>query len=171
MKQCPNCRNAVKDDAVFCPVCGTAIDAVPGYMSNFFQTEAQDAPEPPVYVPPLPVVDPYDHTEDFDAADIGKTRLTCMLVYLLDFIGIIIALLMDKSSAYTAFHIRQSMKFTVVEVLLVLAVALLCWTFVVPVLAAVALVVLLVIKFVSFTQVCGGKAKEPVLIRSITFLK
>lgn len=163
MKTCHNCRCQMEDEAQYCPVCGTA--------ANTYVPPNLAYTEPPEYIPPAPYVDPYDHTEEFDAEEITQTKLLCMLVYLLDFIGVIIALLAAKESAYTAFHIKQSMKFTVLEVLLVLATALLCWTVIVPIVGAVALIVLLVIKFVCFTQVCGGKAKEPALIRSIGFLK
>lgn len=165
MKNCPNCHAETTDDAVYCPVCGTALNTfIPPRPEQSFE-------EPPVYIPPVPEFDPYDHTKEFYAEDVAGTRLVCMLVYLLDFIGIIIGLLAAKESDYTAFHIKQSMKFTVIEVLLALASGVLFWTFLVPIVAAIALVVLIVIKFVSFTQVCAGKAKEPVLIRSIPFLK
>lgn len=169
MKTCPNCRCQINDDAVFCPVCGTSVDGIPNFSVQYQQP--QQSEQPPVYVPPEPAFDPYDHTEDFTQADIAEHKLPCMLVYLLDFIGIIIALLMNRSSQYMNFHIRQSMKFTVVEILILLVILLLCWTVIVPIAGVVALIVLLVIKFVCFTQVCDGKAKEPVLIRSIKFLK
>lgn len=168
MKTCPNCRCQINDDAVFCPVCGTTVDGIPNFPLPHQQPHQSE--QPPAYVPPEPVFDPYDHTEDFIESDITENKLPCMLVYLLDFVGIIIALLMGKSSQYVDFHVRQSMKFTVVEILIALVALLLCWTVIVPVIALVALVVLVAIKFVSFTQVCSGKAKEPVLIRSMKFL-
>lgn len=166
MKTCPNCRCQVNEEASFCPVCGTTLDSVPLLVST-----PRTEPAEPAYIPPEPEFDPYDHSESFSEEDIQETKLACMLVYLLDFVGILIALLMHKNSPYVRFHIHQSMKFTVVEVLLSLVTVLLVWTVIVPVVGAVALVVLMVIKFVSFTQVCAGKAKEPVLIRSIPFLK
>ena len=163
MRYCTNCGCQIGEDATFCPMCGTQTNGIPHTNPVYTQ--------PPVYTPPAPVFDPYDHTEDFDADDIANTKLICMLVYLLDFIGIIIALMVAKESDYTTFHVKQSMKFTVVEVLICLATALLCWTVIVPIAAAIALVVLLVVKFVCFVQICSGKAKEPVIIRSIGFLK
>lgn len=167
MKMCPNCHGQINDDAVFCPICGTAVDAIPTLPPRPDATYSR----PPEYAPPVPAFDPYDHTKEFEEADIAGNKLTCMLVYLLDFIGIIIALLAAKDSAYVNFHVRQAMKFTVVEVLLALVMGLLCWTVIVPILGAAALIVLLIIKFVSFVQVCGGNAKEPALIRSLSFLK
>lgn len=164
MRSCPNCHYELNDEDLYCPVCGTGLNAyIPPRPEH-----TEPKPEP---VLPVPTIDPYDHTEDYLEEDINGTKLICMLVYLLDFFGVIIGLLAAKESEFTAFHIKQSMKFTVVEVLIGLVTAVLCWTVIVPILASVALIVLLVIKFVSFTQVCSGKAKEPILIRSIPFLK
>lgn len=167
MRTCPNCHTQLEDDALYCPVCGSAVAASIPVNPNYNEPKAE-------FVPPMtqePVPDPYDHTGDYLEEDIQNTKLIAMLVYLLDFFGIIIALLAAKESEYTAFHIRQSMKFTVIEVLLALVTVFLCWTVIIPVVAFVALIVLIIIKFVSFTQVCAGKALEPVLIRSIRFLK
>ena len=63
------------------------------------------------------------------------------------------------------------MKFTVLEVLLGLAAGLLCWTVLVPIVAAFAMVVLTVIKFICFLQVCRNKAVDAPLVRNIGFLK
>lgn len=162
MKICPNCRNQMADDALYCPVCGAAVAPNPAPAPSFM--------EPPAYVPPVPKADPYDHTEKFSASDIADHKLLCMLVYLLDVVGLIIALLAAKESEYTAFHMRQSMKYTVLEALTGIAAALLSWTFIVPILALVAIIILMVLKLISFAQVCKGQAKEPAIIRSIKFL-
>lgn len=168
MKQCPNCRNQINDDAVFCPVCGTSLDALHSFPEPY--PPQQPMPSPPVYVPPVPKVDPYDHTKKFSEKDISDHKLFSMLVYLFDFVGIIIALIGAPNSEYTKFHIRQAMKYCVLEAILAILTALLCWTFIVPILALIAFIVLMVLKFVSFTQVCGGKAVEPVFVRNIKFL-
>lgn len=170
MKQCPNCRNDVIDEATFCPVCGTALNFTPGYDPDF-HPHAPEIPSPmPVYVPPVPVKDPHDHTEEFIAEDIAENKLVCMLVYLLDVVGIIIALLASGASEYTHFHIRQAMKFTILEILLSIASAVLCWTFIVPFLGMAAMVTLFVLKAICFVQVCNGKAKDAAIIRSFGFL-
>ena len=161
MKTCPNCRCQAEEEALFCPVCGNGLDVTPPPRPVYT--------EEPHYFSPEPEVNPYDHTEDYSAEDIQDHKLLCMLAYLLDFIGIIIALLAAKESPYTAFHVRQSMRFIIVEILLGLATAVLCWTFIVPILGAAALVTLLVIKFCCFCQVCKGLAKEAPIIRSIKF--
>lgn len=169
MKQCPNCRNQIADDAAFCPVCGTAVNAFHSFPEPY--PPQQPVTPPPVYAPPVPKINPFDHTSKFSSRDIQEHRLACMLVYLLDFIGIIIALLDAKDSEYTRFHIRQSMKFCVLEILIGMISTVFCWTFIIPILGLICLFILLVLKFVSFTQVCNGKAVEPVIVRKLKFLK
>ena len=165
MKICHCCTAQLEDDAQFCRNCGAPqgeenkrpLQPAPVYQSQY-QAPAQ------------PEKDPFDHTEEFEAADIASGKLWAMCVYLLDIVGIFLVLLGAKENGYAMFQLRQGLKFTVVEILIALVALLLCWTVIVPVIALVALVVLVAIKFVSFTQVCSGKAKEPVLIRSMKFL-
>lgn len=167
MKNCPNCHNQAKDDALFCPVCGTMLDAVPQPSTDYFKPDPIHLSVP---VPVVPARSIYDHTEDFEADDIQNNRLSCMIAYLLDFAGVIVALLMSGSSEYTQFHIRQSLKFTVLEALLFIASVLFCWTFVIPIIGIILLVILMIIKFVCFLDVCKGKAKDAPIIRSLKFL-
>ncbi len=122
----------------------------------------------PVYAPIA--AKKIDHTDEYDPSDISKNKIFAMLVYLLDFMGIIIALLAGPSE-YVRFHVRQALKFTVVEILTAICIAVLVWTIIVPVAGAIFLVVLLVIKIICFVQVCKGKACEPAIIRSIGFLE
>lgn len=167
MKNCPNCRSQVKDEAIFCPVCGTMLDVVSQPTAEYFRPAAQEV-QPPV--PVIDVPDLYDHTDDFSQEDILENRLACMCVYLLDFIGVIIALLMCSSSPYAKFHIRQSLKFTVAEVLITIASVLLCWTFIVPIIGAIGLLILLILKLICFADVCNGLAKDAPIIRNLKFL-
>lgn len=154
MKICPCCTAQLDDDAQFCRNCGAV------------QPDAER-----LFAQPAPVEEPYDHTKEFDAQDVAAGKLPAMLVYLLSVVGILLAQLTAKDSPYVSFHIRQGMKFLVAEVLVGLAAAVLCWTVLVPIVAAVAMVVLVVVRFVCFVQVCQGKALEPAIIRSIGFLK
>ena len=124
---------------------------------------------PPVQ--PAPVFDPYDHTAEFTPKDISDNKVISMLVYLMGAIGIVIALLAANSSPYAAFHVRQALKFTVVTILLAIVTAVLCWTIIVPIVAGIAALALLVVKIICFFQICKGKAVEPYIIRSFTFLK
>ena len=95
-----------------------------------------------------------------------------MLVYLMGAIGIIIALLAANNSKYVAFHVRQALKFTVVEILMWIAAVVTAWMFFIPVFAAAVMsLVFTVIKIICFFQICSGKAKEPAIIRSLKFLK
>ncbi len=154
MKICPGCGNQVADNAAFCTKCGTQF--------------AQAAPQQPYYAP---VVDPYDHTAEFDPKDISDNKVVSMLVYLMGWIGIIIALLASNTSRYASFHVRQALKFVVIETLSGLCAAILCWTFIVPIAAGIFAVVLWVIKIICFFSICNGKAKEPAIIRSFGFLR
>ena len=150
MKICSNCNTTVSDDATSCHGCG-AIFTNP------------DEPTPPC--------DPYDHTAEFDAKDISDNKAASMLAHLMGPIGIIIALLVSNTSPYAAFHVRQALKFTVIEILATLFVALLCWTIIVPIAYGIFAVILLVVRIICFFDICAGKAKEPPVIRSFKFLK
>lgn len=163
MKVCPICHSQVSDESNYCTMCG-----------NRILDDAQSIPyQPPVYqnVYQQPVYNPYDHTAEFEASDIAGNKLFAMVMYLLSFVGIVIALLGAKDSAYVQFHLRQNLKFLVVEALLGLCAAILAFTVIVPIVAIVALAVVEIIRLIAFFQVCGGKAKEPVILRSLGFLK
>ena len=177
MKQCPNCRNQITDEAVFCPVCGTSISAYHSFPEPYppqQQTERTSVPPYQTAIPyaaPPVKVNPYDHTALFEASDIAEHKNWCMLLYLLDFVGIALVLLAKQESEYTRFHMDQAIKYTVLEGLLAFVSVLFCWTVAVPFLCAAALVVLTVLKFISFLQVCKGKAVEPAIVRSVKFLR
>lgn len=153
MKNCPNCHAVLDDNAVFCPSCGIQLGA----------------PQQPYAT--VPVYDPFDHTAEYDPKDISDNKVFAMLAYLLGTIGIIIALLASSASPYVKFHVRQALKFVVVEILVTICIVLLFWTVIVPIVGGIFLAVLGVIQIICFFQVCSGKAKEPAIIRSLKFLK
>lgn len=157
MKTCHCCTAQLEDNARFCRNCGAV---------------QPDVPEPPVPVFPAAPEEPspWDHTGEFEAEDIARGKLYAMLVYLLGIAGILLALVGARDSAYAAFHIRQGLKLTVLEALLVLAAAVLFWTFLVPIAAAVCLGLLLALKAICFFRVCGGRAVEPPVVRKLGFL-
>ncbi len=157
MKFCPKCNAQLNDDAAFCTSCGTQF-AQPQYQPQYQQQYA-------------PKYDPYDHTAEFDQKDISDNKVISMLVYLMGWVGIVIALLGSSTSKYAAFHVRQALKFVVIETLVGLCAALLSWTFIVPIAAAIFLIVLFVIKIICFFQICSGKAVEPYIIRAFGFLR
>ena len=94
-----------------------------------------------------------------------------MLPYLLGILGTIVALLVAKDSPYVGFHVREGIRILVSEVLLGLITVVLCWTVVVPIAAAVCFIILLVVRIISFVNVCNGKAKEAAIVSNFGFLK
>ena len=150
MKNCPKCGAQMEDQAVFCANCGAN-------YNNPYTTAA-------------PVIPEWDHTAEFDPKDVSDNKVIAMLVYLLSVVGILIALL-SQNSPYVSFHVRQALKFLVIETLVGIATAVLCWTIIVPVAAGIFYLVLLVVKIICFVSICKGEAKEPVIIRSFSFLK
>ena len=165
MKICPVCHSQNGDDSLFCTMCGNPIPNDP-------QSAPQSAPQQQViYQPVVPYVDPYDHTAKFDPKDISDNKVYALAMYLLGFVGLIIALLGPKDSPYIQFHLRQNLKFMIVESLVALIMAVLFWTFIVPIVGGIALVTLLVLRLIAFFQICAGKAKEPAIIRSLGFLR
>ena len=158
MKQCPNCGAMLNDDAGFCTNCGMQFpggQAGPGYGG------------PQQYYSR----DPHDHTAEFHPADIAENKVICMAVYLLGYLGLILAFLSSNQSPYVAFHVRQALKIEVVNFLLLLIAILLAWTLIVPVLAGVCTFILFIVRIICFFQVCGNKAKEPPIVGSFGFLK
>lgn len=165
MKNCPKCGEQLQDNAVFCTRCGEKQQDSAGAQTN--QSYQQNY-APGGYNKPY---DPYDHTAEFDAKDISDNKVISMLAYLLGTFGLIIALLAAKDSPYASFHVRQALKFTVVNALMAIVTLFLCWTVIVPIVAGIAFAVLAVIKIISFFQICIGKAVEPYIIRNLGFLR
>lgn len=178
MKFCPNCNTAAEDNATFCPVCGATFGNSDFSNASFNNASFNNANfngnpvnQPPVFTQPVPMVADYDHTAEFDAEDIAENKIYAMLVYLSGLLGIIIALLAKKESAYVQFHVKQALKLMVANTLLAIASAVLAITFLVPIAASIAITVLTVVKIICFFDVCKGNAKEPAIIRNIKFFK
>lgn len=182
MKNCPNCNTQVEDNIEFCPNCGTKFEnqnyanaqqagayyQQAGYQQGGYQQKNAATAN---FTQPNYVADPYDHTSEFDEKDISENKVMAMALYLFGFIGVFIALLAAPQSPFVNFHLKQVMKFLVVNVLMSICTVLLCWTFIVPLAAVIMSIVLFVVKIICFFQVCSGKAKEPAVIRSLGFLK
>lgn len=171
MKFCPNCGAQLNDNALFCPNCGTNPNVQQPNMNQQPNMQQQNPQMNQMgYYPAVPVYDPYDHTADFDPKDISENKVYAMTLYLLGVVGIIIALLAAGKSNYVSFHIRQVLKFTIVYTLVGIVTLLLVWTVIVPIVAGILVAVLGVVQIAMFFSICQGKAKEPVIIRSIGFL-
>ena len=176
MKICQNCGAEVNDNASFCAKCGSKMETAANQEANTAGNTAGNAGETAdqgqqyqqQYYQP---VDPYDHTAQFDAKDISDNKVFAMVAYLTGTIGIIIALLAGSKSEYAMFHVRQALKFEVITTLTAIVTLVFIWTIVIPVITGIFLVVLFVCRIIAFFSICGGKAKEPYIIRSFGFLK
>ena len=129
MKICPICHSQNGDESYYCTMCG-----------NRLAEEVEPVPyQNPVYQQPVyqqPYVDPYDHTAAFETEDVAKNKLYAIIPYLLSVIGILIALLGAKDSAFVQFHLRQNLKLVIVETILALCAAVLAITIIVPIAAS-----------------------------------
>lgn len=180
MKQCVNCAAAVSDDSVFCPICGAS-------CANAVPTAPEQPQQPPQNQPPKPQAQPqaypygavppvapvqqansFDHTAEFDPADIHENKVMALLAYLNIFV--LIPILAAKDSPFTQFHIRQALKLLVAEVVTVFLTAVLSWTFIVPAAGVVCAVILIVVQAIGFVRAAQGRAEELPIIRSLGFL-
>lgn len=114
---------------------------------------------------------PYDHTAEFSAKDVSDNKVIAMLLYLTSYLGLFVALLAAQDSPYLKFHLRQAIKFMVVDTLAIIIGAVLCFTFIIPLLAGVFIFVMWICKIITFFSICGGKSVEPAIIRKFGFLR
>ncbi len=178
-KICPNCGTVLKENASFCQNCGARFIRVASEQQNGYAppppsggyTPPQGDYTPPQggYAPPPPPT--HDHTAEFDPKDISDNKVLAIAAYLLGWIGVIFALIAGKDSPYAAFHARQALKILVLEMLTLFLGIFFIWTFIAPLAAAVFIFILFVVNIIAFFDVCGGKAKEPPIVRSFGFLK
>lgn len=175
MTNCPKCGTLLNDGVNVCPNCGTVIAPFAAPQPNMDPNQQYQAPQQPQqpyqyqYAQPIP--DPKDHTSEFEANDISDNKVISMCAYLLGLVGIFIALLAAPQSPYAAFHVRQSLKMTIVETLLMICAAVLAFTIIVPIAAVICLGIVFVLRVIMFFNVAGGKAKECPIISGLGFLK
>ena len=122
-----------------------------------------------------------DHSARFGQNDISENKVSAIAAYLLGPIGIIIALLIARDSAYTAFHVREALKMTICSVILEVFAAIFVLFGLIPLvgiifkmmllLTSVAWVGVLILRLIAIAQVSNGEAKEPAIIRNFAFLK
>ncbi len=136
---------------------------------QYQQSYQQAAPgQQQQYQQAAPKVDEFDHTSEFDPKDISDNKVFAMATYLFSVLGIIIALIASRESKYALFHVRQSMKLQ--------CTAVICsFLMIIPILGWIAgfigIAIVEVLNIIAFFQVCGGKAKEPAIVRGFGFLK
>lgn len=179
MKTCKQCGAELNDNVLFCTKCGTKMEEQEANANFAFQGQGNQQNMGGGYVNTNPnpyqqyamPIDPYDHTAEFDPKDISDNKVLAMLVYLMGPVGIIIALLASNTSKYTAFHVRQALKFQVISILAGLVTLILFWTIIVPVAVGILSIALWVCKIIAFFSICKGKACEPHIIRKFNFLR
>ncbi len=176
MKNCPNCNAQLNDGAVFCTSCGTAVQGdAPQPNQHPNQQPAQSAcPDPNAYyAQPAPVVAQTDHTAEFSAEEVAENKLFALLVYALSIVGIIIALIanINNKSNYLNFHIKQSLKIFICNIVVAFITVVLFWTCIVPFAGGIAMTIILVLEVICFIQTCRNKSVEVPIIRGLGFLK
>lgn len=149
MAYCSQCGAEISQDAKICPSCGATIGVSAAAV----------------------VVNAYDHTAEYDVADIKEYKIYAMMAYLFDWLGIIVALMVAKDSPYAKFHAREASKLSVATVIVAILTSVLCWTCIVPIVGGIVLVILFVVRIICICQVGANKAVEPWLVRSIKFLQ
>ena len=145
-------------------------------QQQYNQQQYTQQPYGQPYIPQVPYRDPYDHTSEFDSAEISNNKIFAMLPYLLGWIGVIVALLAcgkkdNSKMGYIDFHVRQALKITVVSTLVGIITLLLCWTIIFAIAGGICMLILFVIRIIGFFSVCSGNAKELPIVRSLGFLK
>lgn len=152
MAFCTKCGSEVPEGTTFCPKCGMPMGSA-----------AAPAPAPQYAVAPE-----WDHTAEFDPQDISDNKVFAMACYLLSFFGVLIAIIAAKDSPYAKFHVRESLKISVMEVVCT-------FMFIIPFLGwfagGVCILILAIVTLIQFFSVCGGNAKEAPIVRSFMFLK
>lgn len=185
MAFCTKCGAQVPDGTTFCTACGSPIAAAaaaapqPQQAQQFQQPPQQQYQQPNFqqqaqqqFQQQYQPVDNFDHTAEFTAKDISENKVVAMLIYLSGVIGLFISFICGSTnSPYASFHARQWLKIYVMQVLTIVCSFLLIWTIIVPIAGAIFSVILEVLQIIGFFQVCGGKAKEPAIIRNFKFLK
>ena len=172
MAFCPNCGAQVPDGTTVCPQCGAPIPAQGQPQGQPQQGQPQPNFQQPGYQQPpymyQQAPDPKDHTAEYDPKDISDNKVFAMSAYLLGTLGTIIALLAAQKSPYAMFHVRQALKISMCEILLVIIaiIPVVGWIF-----SGVCTIILMVVRIILFFNVCHGKAKDAPIVGSLGFMK
>ena len=162
MKNCPRCNAQMEDNAVFCQNCGFSV-------AQQAEPQAQQPQYNQYAAAPAPVVDQYDHTAEFSAEDVSENKLLAAVIYVSSILGIIAQ--SSRKSKYLDFHIKQGLKSFVVMFFLGVIGAVLSWTCIFAIAAAVCEVIVLVCNYICLFKSLANKSIEIPVIRSLGFLK
>lgn len=173
MKVCPKCNTQCSDEAMFCTSCGTSFAENVNQQEQNQNVGEQPEQQPGAPIPPAQYSDPCDHTAEFSDAEVHDNKIFALCVYLFDFLGVIIALLVriTNRSVYLDFHIKQQLKVTISEVLVAFISGVLCWTCIVPIAGGICMVILLVLKIICFIRTCTNKSVEVPILSNFGFMK
>ena len=125
-----------------CPKCNTQLEDSAAFCPN---CGTQFIPNATVTQQPYIPVDSADHTAEYDPA--------------------------AKESPFVQFHIRQSLKLAICEILLALIAVVGAITIIAPILAWIALIVLVVVEIICFFRALKGRAVEAPIVKGLNFLK
>lgn len=157
MAFCNSCGNQVPEGVAFCPNCGSPVG---GANVNTGNNAAM----------PVVMLDAADHTAEFNPEDIKKNKVFAMLSVLCGIWGALVTYLGARDSEYAMFYARESLKCTVLNMLVGIASAVLGFTFIVPIAGGIFAIVLVVCRVISFFTICQNMAKEMPVVRSFAFL-
>ncbi|MBE5859806.1 MAG: zinc-ribbon domain-containing protein [Butyrivibrio sp.] len=162
--------NAAQNPAPQAPVYNAAPNQQ-GYQQYQNQGMPQGGYQNPQMGQPVYMgVDPTDHTKEMDANDIAENKIYAITVYVLGWVGIVIAALIAKDSKFVRFHIAEMTRLLILQVIVGIITLVLFFTLIVPAAGGVFSLVLLVVRVVGFVNTCSGKAKEIPLMHSFKFL-
>lgn len=168
MKTCPNCGTQIDDNIAFCTNCGVKLDAYAPSQQSY--TPPQQPYTPPQQ-PYAPIVDPTDHTAEFTSEDVHENKVFALLCYGMGVIGIVIALLAKRDSAYLNFHIKECIKLAVMEIVVgfitIVGSIIIIGGFV----GGIMMIILAVVQIIGFCNCAGNKSKELPIIKGFSFLK
>ena len=177
MITCPKCGTQLEDGTTFCTNCGSPIPAAapapapaPAPQGSYQQAPyGQPAPQyQQPYGQQYSYADPADHTAEFDAADVADNKILAVSCYLFGFIGIIVAALFAKDSGYIKFHVKQSLRLSVAEVLacVVMIIPILGW-----IVGGIFLFILFIVEIIAIVWAFQGKSKDLPIIKGFKFLQ
>lgn len=89
---CPKCGTSIPEGDKFCPNCGNAVDN----------------PQMPVTID--------DHTAEFDAKDIERTKYLSAICYI-GVLMMILALVIEPDSKFIRYHVNQSLLIAVLSII------------------------------------------------------